>query len=67
VSLRALDKSITVPTVMGAALRLLMSGAPVEARDLPDLDDNEQLVLVRRLLREGVVVPAPGDGAAAGV
>ncbi|WP_373298298.1 cupin domain-containing protein [Nakamurella endophytica] len=57
--LRTLDKSIGLPAVMAQALRRLLDGAPHRIDELPGLDADEQLVLGRRLLREGVVVPAP--------
>ena len=48
-----------------AAVTLILGGATFVPSDLPGLDDQEQLVLARRLLRDGVVVPA-GDRPAAG-
>ncbi len=56
----ALGKSVTVPTVMVGALATLLDGASHRPADLVDLDAAEQLTLVRRLLREGLLVPAPG-------
>jgi hypothetical protein len=38
---------------------MLLSGDPVRVGDLPGLDgDGSRLVLVRRLLREAVLIPA---------
>jgi len=42
---------------MGAALARLLEPVPVEIGSLPGLDEGDQLVLVRRLVREGVLVP----------
>lgn len=58
VVLRALGKTISMPAVMESALLVLLDGQVHAPDDLPGLDDDERLVLVRRLLREGVVVPA---------
>lgn len=52
------DRSITFPASTAAPLAELLSGKPVRVADLPGLDAAEQLVLVSRLLREAVVVPA---------
>ena len=57
VSIAALDKTITLPPVMAAAVHELLTGAIYRPDELPGLDPAEQLVLVRRLLREGVLVP----------
>jgi len=54
------DRTVTFPAGTGPALRLLLSGAPIRVGDLPGLDGPSQLVLVRRLLREGVLVGARG-------
>jgi ribosomal protein L16 Arg81 hydroxylase len=53
-----LDKTITLPTSAADALKAVLAGEPVTARELPGLDPDEQLVLARRLLREGVLVLA---------
>lgn len=53
------DRTITLPAATEAALAVLLAGAPVTVAEVPGLDPDEQLVLVRRLLREAVVVPAP--------
>ncbi|MFN2495864.1 MAG: cupin domain-containing protein [Pseudonocardiaceae bacterium] len=52
------DRTITLPAVTEPALEVLLTGADVAVGELPGLDDNDRLVLVRRLLREGVLVPA---------
>ncbi len=60
------DRRVQVPARAGDALDRLLSGDDVTAGDLPGLDHDDAVALVRRLLREGVVVPArPGDGATA--
>lgn len=39
-------------------MRAVLGDGPCRLGDLPGLDEADQLVLVRRLLREGVLVPA---------
>jgi hypothetical protein len=51
------DKRIALPAASEPALKLVLGGAAFEPGDLPGLDPEEQLVIARRLLREGVVVP----------
>lgn len=50
------DRTITFPPSTAAAVAELTSGADCKIGDLPGLDDADQLVLVRRLLTEAVVV-----------
>lgn len=52
------DRQITFPSSTTTALRALLNGVTVRVGSLPDLDEADQVVLVRRLLREGVLVPA---------
>jgi hypothetical protein len=52
-----LDRSITLPADTADALKVLLSGEAVRPGDLPGLDADGSVVLVRRLLREGLVVP----------
>lgn len=59
------DRRITVPVVASRALRALLAGPCTPGRltaaqpvDGPGLDAEGALVLVRRLLREGALVPA---------
>ena len=52
------DREISLPAFTGAALRALLGGDPVVVGSLPEMEEADQVVLVRRLLREGVVVPA---------
>jgi bifunctional lysine-specific demethylase and histidyl-hydroxylase NO66 len=56
------DRTITFPDGIQAALRALLAGDAVTVGTLPELDEPSQLVLVRRLLREGVLVPAGAAG-----
>ncbi|MFG1921506.1 cupin domain-containing protein [Cryptosporangium sp. NPDC048952] len=58
VVLRLPDRTLTLPAVTAAAMKTVLSGAPVRASELPDLDADDGLVLIRRLLREALVVPA---------
>jgi bifunctional lysine-specific demethylase and histidyl-hydroxylase NO66 len=52
------DRQITLPVATEAAVRALASGGTCSVGSLPDMDEADQVVLVRRLLREGVLVPA---------
>ena len=45
------------PPAQRPALERLLDGTEVTVADLPGLDTEEALLLVRRLLREAVVVP----------
>ena len=58
VELRLPDKTITFPATCALALRALRDGRVVGGDPLPGLDAADTAVLVRRLLREAVVVPA---------
>jgi ribosomal protein L16 Arg81 hydroxylase len=51
-------KSLSLPIEAEPALRRLAQGDPVAVGDLPGLDDESALVVARRLVREGFVVPA---------
>jgi hypothetical protein len=51
-------RTITLPADTRPALAVLLDGAEVVVGALPGLADEDRLVLVRRLLREGVLVPA---------
>ena len=50
------DRTITFPAATGDAVVELCSGTDCKVGDLPGLDEPDQLVLVRRLLTEAVVV-----------
>jgi bifunctional lysine-specific demethylase and histidyl-hydroxylase NO66 len=54
------DREITLPSATGEAVRALLGGEPLAVGSLPGMDTADQVVLVRRLLREGVLVPATG-------
>ncbi|MCY1659193.1 cupin-like domain-containing protein [Dietzia sp. SL131] len=56
VVLRLPTKLVSFPAVCASALRAVLEGAPVSAGSLPGLDADDGLVVLRRLLREGVVV-----------
>jgi len=51
------DRTITLPGCTTGALRALLDGQTATVGELPGLDEADQLTLVRRLLREGVLVP----------
>jgi lysine-specific demethylase/histidyl-hydroxylase NO66 len=51
------DRTIELPEFCRAALEALLDGCAVRVGDLPGLDGGDAVVLVRRLLREAVVVP----------
>jgi ribosomal protein L16 Arg81 hydroxylase len=57
VTLRLPDRSITFPASCADALVAIRSGQPLMAGNLPGLDGSDGCVLVRRLLREAVLVP----------
>jgi lysine-specific demethylase/histidyl-hydroxylase NO66 len=50
------DRTITFPTATQAAVTELTSGTDCKVGNLPNLTDADQLVLVRRLLIEAVLV-----------
>ena len=56
VILRLPTKSITFPAECAPALRAVLDGGPVSAGSLPGLDVDDGLVVLRRLLREAVLV-----------
>jgi ribosomal protein L16 Arg81 hydroxylase len=60
VRLRLPDRTVDFPESCAEALAALHRGAVVAARTLPGLDSADGEVVIRRLLREGVVVPS-GD------
>jgi hypothetical protein len=53
-----LDRTISLPGTTGDAVKLVLSGAVFRPAELPGLELAEQLVLARRLVREGVAIPA---------
>ena len=54
------DRRITFPDATAAALATLLDGDTHLVGTLPGMDEADQLVLARRLLKEGVLVPAAG-------
>jgi bifunctional lysine-specific demethylase and histidyl-hydroxylase NO66 len=59
VALRLTGRTLRFPSFCAAAVRTALDGASHRVGDLPDLDDDEdRLVLARRLLREALTVPA---------
>jgi ribosomal protein L16 Arg81 hydroxylase len=54
------DRTITFPESCAEAVRALQEGLVADAAGLPGLDLADGSVLIRRLLREAVVVPAAG-------
>lgn len=52
-----IDSTLTWPDQTHAALLVALSGKDFAPEMLPNLDPQEQLVVARRLLREGIVVP----------
>ena len=49
------DRELRIPIVAEAAMRLIETGESVSVSDLPGLDAPGRLVLVRRLIREGLL------------
>lgn len=58
VVLRLPDRVMTFPAVCGGAVEALHRGLVGDAATMPGLDRADATVLIRRLLREAVVVPA---------
>jgi ribosomal protein L16 Arg81 hydroxylase len=56
--LRLLDRTIELSTTAENAVKAVLTGELLTPASLPGLDADEQLALARRLLREGVLVPA---------
>lgn len=50
------DRVLHLPPVARAALEQLLRGSPLRVSELADLDAGSQLVLARRLVREGMLV-----------
>ncbi len=59
VVLRLPDRTMTFPTSCAEALHALHRGDVLRSARLPGLDPADGAVLIRRLLKEAVVVPAP--------
>jgi ribosomal protein L16 Arg81 hydroxylase len=56
VTVTALDRTLQLPSAAAEAMKTVLGGAPFTPSELPGLDPDDQLVLARRLLREGVIV-----------
>ncbi|MDN4595771.1 cupin domain-containing protein [Leifsonia virtsii] len=66
VTVRLPTKKVALPIAAREAVEALLSGRPVAVGALP-LDERSAVVVARRLLREGIVVPVDGGtGAGAG-
>jgi hypothetical protein len=61
-----IDSTVSWPEQVHAALLIVLSGKAFAPEVLPNLDGEEQLVVARRLLREGIVIPAGEDAAPRG-
>ncbi len=57
--IRLRDRTLRLPPQCGRALEALLAGDVHAAGRLAGLDEPDSLTIARRLLREGVVVPAP--------
>ena len=57
-------RTLTMPARVRNAVEHLLSGQPCTVGDVPDLDDASRLVLVKRLVGEGLVFPATRVGTA---
>jgi hypothetical protein len=58
VRLEWLDRAIELPGRSAAAVGVILDGHRFTPGQLPGLESDDQLTLTRRLLREGIVVPA---------
>ncbi len=58
VRIRTSAKTISLPAEAVAAVHRLHDGGAVSLAELPDLDLGSAVVVARRLLREGILVPA---------
>ena len=56
VRLTTSDRLLTPPLAAEPALERLLSGSPVAVGELPGIDPESQLVLVRRLVTEGLLI-----------
>ncbi len=58
VVLRLVGRTLRFPAYCAPALRMVLAGGAYRVGDLPLDDDPDRVVLARRLLREGLLVPA---------
>jgi hypothetical protein len=49
------DRELLLPRELEASLRMLLDGSTVQVKQLEDLDGESRIVLVRRLIREGLL------------
>jgi bifunctional lysine-specific demethylase and histidyl-hydroxylase NO66 len=61
VHLAAAGQALRLPAECEMAVRALASGERFRAGALPDLDEADSLVVIRRLIRSGILVAEPGD------
>jgi lysine-specific demethylase/histidyl-hydroxylase NO66 len=59
VVLRLVGRTLRFPAYCGPAVRMALSGGAFRVGDLPLDDDEDRLVLTRRLLKEALTTPAP--------
>ena len=57
VTVTMIDRTLTLPAATADALKVVAAGAAFTPAELPGLDPDDQLVVARRLLREGMIVP----------
>jgi hypothetical protein len=58
VTLRAADKTVTMPGNTESAVKWVLTGAEFTPAQLPGLNSTEQMVLARHLLGDAIVVPS---------
>jgi ribosomal protein L16 Arg81 hydroxylase len=58
VRLVLLDRTISLPAAAADAVKTVLAGGTVRPEQLPGLADEDRLVVARRLVGEGVLVPA---------
>ncbi len=58
VRIELLDRTVELPAGTGDAVKVAVGGPAFAVADLPGLEPDEQLVLARRLVREGVLILA---------
>jgi hypothetical protein len=58
VRLVLLDRTISLSATASDAVKTVLAGGTFTPEQLPGLTDEDRLVVARRLVREGVLVPA---------
>jgi hypothetical protein len=61
VLLELADRRITLPVVARPALEAILAADRFDVGALPGIDDDSKLVLVRRLVREGLLLPSAAE------